>query len=230
MYSEVVQGSKGLSQILNGINNKKTAKYISNLQREIAEMQFNYNKNKVFESTETNIRGTLKQYASTKENLYEQRQNIKMNLNFKNQMKGVDKENNSYMSDSSKKLDTEFSENLRNILENQKTDIINISKKGMEDIYQLQGSYNNTISNINQTEIQAKQQADQMVINGTMNIIEAIKSAYATSGAGEASPTVITESNGFFNNKMNFGKPYKFSRGYDKGNTLFSNLKLNGGF
>ena len=61
MWTEIFQGAKGISQILGGLNNSKTAGKIAKLQRETAEMQFNYNKKQIKEATETNINNFRKQ-------------------------------------------------------------------------------------------------------------------------------------------------------------------------
>ena len=235
MYSEAIQGTKGLSQILNGLNNKKTAKHLAKIQKEIADMQFEYDKKEIKEATETNLRGILKQYATAKESLYEQKENVRMNLNFKSQMKGVEKDNNSYITDSQNKLESEFFENMRNTIENQKNDLMNISKQGIGQLTQVHSGYNNSISNINQTKIQAQNQANQLIMDGVMNVAEAIAKSYGggigggIGGTSEISNSVQSAETPF-RNKFNFGKAFTFNRGYSPNSDFLNELKLSGGF
>lgn len=213
MLSEIIQGGKGLSQILNGFNNSRAAKKIAGIQREIAGMQLKYNKKQAKEATETNLRGMLRQYASARESLYEQKENVRMNLNFKSQMKGVEKKDNSYITDSKNKLESEFFENMRNTIENQKNDSINISKQGIDQVYQAQGNYNQALTNINGAKIQAQQQANQMMLNGINDIAMAVYT-YTKS----KSNLELTEEDSNKETRMSktdFSKPYSFNRGFD---------------
>ena len=228
MLSEIIQGGKGLSQILNGFNNSRAAKKIAGIQREIAGMQLKYNKKQAKEATETNLRGMLRQYASARESLYEQKENVRMNLNFKSQMKGVEKKDNSYITDSKNKLESEFFENMRNTIENQKNDSINISKQGIDQVYQAQGSYNQAITNINGIEIQARQQANQMILNGITDVAMAGISAYKNFNTKSELPTDDSSKEQRVS-KVNFSKPYSFNRGFDSGFGR-PKLSLGGGF
>lgn len=228
MWTEIFQGAKGISQILGGLNNSKTAGKIAKLQRETAEMQFNYNKKQIKEATETNLRGMMKQYVAAKENLYEQKENVRMNLNFKSQMKGVEKNDNSYITDSKTKLESEFFENMRNTIENEKNDLTNVSKQGIDQIYQAQGNYNQALTNINGAKIQAQQQANQMILNGINDVAMAGISAYKNFKAKSELSTDDSSKEQRVS-KVNFSKPYSFNRGFDSGFGR-PKLSLGGGF
>lgn len=170
MLEMIFAGISAGSSVLNGINNGKSAKKIGKIQRETAAIQYEYNKKQVKEATEMNIRGALKQYVSARESLYEQKEKVRMGINFTSQMKGTEKEDNSYMKDSRTKLESEFQENLRATLENQKNDLFNIEKQGIDQNYNVMGDYNSALSNINQTQIKAQQEAQRMVTDGIMKL------------------------------------------------------------
>lgn len=198
MWSTIFAIAGAGSSILNGYNNGKNARKIARIQKETAEIQFEYNKKQVKEAAETNIRGALRQYVGAREELYDKKEKARIGLSFSSQMKGTEKEDNSYVIDSKNKLNSEFEENLRTLLDNQKNDLYNIEKQGASQMYQVQGDYNNAISNINNTQIKAQQEADKMVTDGFMKLaklgMEAWNSREPRNSTKQETPTRFEQS------------------------------------
>lgn len=193
----VMGGIQAGSMMLNGYADKKHAKKMANIQREIANMQYNYNKKKIKEATEVNIRGLLKKYATAHEDLHEQKEKVRMNLNFKAQMKGVEKEDNSYIADSVSKLNAEFRENMQTLASNRENDLFNIAKQGSDQLFQASGDFNSALANINNQEIQAKRQAEKMMADGFMKAVSVGMDAYKGMKGGNAGNGVKTGGDSF---------------------------------
>lgn len=161
----------GASLILNGINNKKSSKYIAKQEREVARIQFEVNKKEVERAYKTNLEGVLKGFATQRADLIDTMEKASSNLNIQlGERKNIDKENDSFKDDSKKMLENEVQENILAMIDHQSFSISELSNQMSMQMYQVGTDFNSTISGINKNKIRADQQANAMIAEGIVGI------------------------------------------------------------
>lgn len=161
----------GASLILNGINNKKSSKYIAKQEREAARIQFEVNKKEVERAYKTNLEGVLKGFATQRADLIDTMEKASSNLNIQlGERKNIDKENDSFKDDSKKMLENEVQENILAMIDHQSFSISELSNQMSMQMYQVGTDFNSTISGINKNKIRADQQANAMIAEGIVGI------------------------------------------------------------
>lgn len=161
----------GASLILNGINNKKSSKYIAKQEREAAKIQFEVNKKEVERAYKTNLEGILKGFATQRADLIDTMEKASSNLNIQlGERKNIDKENDSFKDDSKKMLENEVQENILAMIDHQSFSISELSNQMSMQMYQVGTDFNSTISGINKNKIRADQQANAMIAEGIVGI------------------------------------------------------------
>lgn len=163
----------GASLILNGINNKKSSKYIAKQEREAARIQFEVNKKEVERAYKTNLEGVLKGFATQRADLIDTMEKASSNLNIQlGERKNIDKENDSFKDDSKKMLENEVQENILAMIDHQSFSISELSNQMSMQMYQVGTDFSSTISGINKNKIRADQQSNAMIAEGIMGIGE----------------------------------------------------------
>lgn len=161
----------GASLILNGINNKKSSKYIAKQEREAARIQFEVNKKEVERAYKTNLEGVLKGFATQRADLIDTMEKASSNLNIQlGERKNIDKENDSFKDDSKKMLENEVQENILAMIDHQSFSISELSNQMSMQMYQVGTDFSSTISGINKNKIRADQQANAMIAEGIVGI------------------------------------------------------------
>ena len=177
----------GASLILNGINNKKSSKYIAKQEREAAKIQFEVNKKEVERAYKTNLEGILKGFATQRADLIDTMEKASSNLNIQlGERKNIDKENDSFKDDSKKMLENEVQENILAMIDHQSFSISELSNQMSMQMYQVGTDFSSTISGINKNKIRADQQANSMIMEGITKIAENAAGANGASGGSVA--------------------------------------------
>lgn len=161
----------GASMILNGMNNKKSAKYVAKHERESARIQYEVNKKEVERAFQINLDGVLSSYAGQRADLLDEAKRTASNLNIQlGERKNVDKEMDSFKGDTKKVLENEIEDNMMAMIDSQKFSMDELSTQMSSQMYQIGSNLNQTISGINKNKIRADNQANAMIASGITQI------------------------------------------------------------
>lgn len=164
MFLEIAMGVSAASSILQGIGGKKGAKYIANAERDIARMQYEYNKKEVDRAFKQNLEDLMKDYANQELKLNEEAKTLLANININTGKKNVDRD--SYSKDVKNKAINEITDNMTAMVVNKINSIGDLGRGKAAQQYQVDRNYGSALSKINQAQIEANRKANFSIING----------------------------------------------------------------
>lgn len=180
----MVQGTAGLSSILNARNNKKATKYIAEQNRKIAEMQFEYNRKEISRAFDSNLRSILREYANERSGAVSEARTMLANINM-NTGNNANVESESFEHDVKDKAVKDIADNMVFMLDTQKLGIEELTNTRVAQTYNLGLNYENALSSINNKVIAANNYFNQKMASGVMDIATAGFGLFGNSGLGQ---------------------------------------------
>lgn len=165
--------ASGTGSVIQGLGTIKTAGKISKYQKDIANIQYELNKEQIDRAYDINVEGTLENYVALTTNMLDKAEDTRAALNLQTgNKKNVEKGSDSFTEDSKKVLDQE-QENLMSLVSSKSFELSELANQRNLQLYQLGNNYDNTISNINMAKNQAIQQGIGQITGGIIKSAEA---------------------------------------------------------
>lgn len=165
MFLEIAMGISAGSSILQGISGSKGAKHIARAERDIANMQYEYNKKEVNRAFKQNLESLMKDYANQRLNAVTEAETMLANININTGNKS-NVEKDSFEHDIKDKASKEIADNMTSMVINQVNDISDLGLMKSSQQYQVDLNYGSAISRINQAKIEATRKAGFNILNG----------------------------------------------------------------
>lgn len=166
--------ANGAGSVIQGLGTIKTAGKIASYQKDIANIQYDINKQEINRAYDINVEGTLENYVALTTNMLDKAEDTRAALNLQTgNKKNVEKGSDSFTEDSKKVLDQEIQENLMSLVSSKSFELSELANQRNLQLYQLGNNYDNTISNINMAKNQAIQQGIGQITGGIIKSSEA---------------------------------------------------------
>ena len=109
--------ANGAGSVIQGLGTIKTAGKIASYQKDIANIQYDINKQEINRAYDINVEGTLENYVALTTNMLDKAEDTRAALNLQTgNKKNVEKGSDSFTEDSKKVLDQEIQENLMSLV------------------------------------------------------------------------------------------------------------------
>ena len=177
MFLEIAMGISAGSSILQGISGSKGAKHIARAERDIANMQYEYNKKEVNRAFKQNLESLMKDYANQRLNAVTEAETMLANININTGNKSnVEKE--SFEHDIKDKASKEIADNMIFMLDTQKLALDELVNTKIAQTYNLGLNYSNALSSINNREIALKEKYNSQMASGLMKAFTGMGNMY----------------------------------------------------
>lgn len=157
----------GGSQILSGIGKYREAGKMTKIQNKMAEAQYSYNKKEIARAFEKNYMNLMDNYTESRKAMIDQAtQSASIQNVINNNNNNVDKEFNSFKTDSINALDSQLFSNINKLISEQVFSIGELAGERANQDLQNASIFSNTLTNISNQKIQARGQAISQIVKG----------------------------------------------------------------
>ena len=165
LFENIMQGTSGALSFIQGIGGIKTTGEIADRNRNIAKMQYDYNRKEIDRAFNLNLKSVLREQASEKLGAIKEAENVISNININTgNNKNVD--NESFEHDIKDRTKKEIADNMLFMMDSQALGRDELLNNKIAQGYNLELNHMNALNRINKTEVEMVNKYGSMITSG----------------------------------------------------------------
>lgn len=169
--SSITSMATGGMEIYQGIGKYREAGKMAKIEKRMAESQFQYNKKEIARAFEKNYMNLMDNYTESRKAMIDQAtQSASIQNVINNNVNNVDKDFNSFKTDSINALDSQLFSNINKLISEQVFNMGELASDRASQDLQNASVFSNTLTNIASQKIQARGQAVAQMIQGATKV------------------------------------------------------------
>lgn len=169
LFGSIMGGVSGGLSVVQGLGGIKTTGKIADINRNIANMQYEYNKKEIDRAFNMNLKSVLREQASEKLGAMKEAKTLISNINLNTgNNKNVDNESFEY--DIKDKTKKEIADNMLFMMDNHSIGRDELLNNKTAQGYNLELNYMNALNRIDKTESEMINKYTSMVLSGLMKM------------------------------------------------------------